>query len=97
MSADRKPREGDVVVWTKPACQQCRMVKFRLEAANIPFVEADITVPENHHDLDYFRSLGYSSAPITEFGEIAVPGFIPSEIDQIISAWRAAHPSEVSS
>lgn len=97
MSAERKPREGDVVVWTKPACQQCRMVKFRLEAANVPFVEADITAAENHHDLDYFRSLGYLSAPITEYGSIAVPGFIPSEIDQIISAWRAAHPSEVSS
>lgn len=79
-----------VIVWTKPACQQCRIVKFRLEAAGVEFEERDITAPANHKDLEYFQGLGYRSAPITEFGELAVPGFVPSEIDRIIAAWRAA-------
>lgn len=87
-----QPHEGDVIVWTKPSCQQCRMVKFKLEAASVPYVEADITAREHAADLEHFRSLGYSSAPITEYRGIAVPGFMPSEIDRVIEAWRADHP-----
>jgi len=86
-----------VVVWTKPACQQCRMVKFRLEAAGVPYVEQDLTAAENARDLEHFRGLGYSSAPITEYGGIAVPGFMPSDIDRVVEAWRAAHPAGVMS
>lgn len=84
-----RPAEGDVIVWTKPSCQQCRMVKFRLEAADVKYVEADITAPEHAADLEHFRGLGYLSAPITEYRDIAVPGFMPSEIDRIINAARA--------
>jgi glutaredoxin-like protein NrdH len=73
------------------------MVKFRLEAAKVSFVERDITAPENAKDLEYFRGLGYSSAPITEFGDIAVPGFMPTDIDRVIEAWRAKHPAEAAS
>lgn len=79
-----------VIVWTKPSCVQCRLVKLRLEAASVPFEERDLTAPESAKDLEHFRGLGYSSAPITEYGGIAVPGFMPSEIDRIIEAWRAA-------
>lgn len=78
-----------VTVWTKPSCQQCRLVKFRLQAAGVPFEEEDLTAPENAKDLEHFRGLGYASAPITEYGGIAVPGFMPSEIDRVIEAWRA--------
>lgn len=84
-----------VIVWTKPACVQCRMVKFRLDAANVPYEERDLTAPSNAKDMEYFRGLGYSSAPITEYEGIAAAGFMPSEIDRIIAAWRADHPAEV--
>lgn len=80
-----------VIVWTKPACQQCRMVKFRLEAAGVEYEERDLTALEAAKDLEHFRGLGFSSAPITEFGQIAVPGFMPSEVDRVIAAWRAAN------
>lgn len=79
-----------IVVWTKPSCQQCRMVKYRLEVAGVPFEERDLTAPEHAKDLAHFTGLGYRSAPITEYGELAVPGFVPSEIDQVIAAWRVA-------
>lgn len=86
----------DVIVWTKPSCQQCRMVKFRLDAAGVTFEERDLTAPENAKDLAHFRGLGYSSAPVTEYGEIAVPGFMPSDVDRVISAWRADQAAGVS-
>lgn len=84
-----------IIVWTKPSCQQCRMVKYRLEVAGVPFEERDLTDPHNAKDLAHFVGLGYRSAPITEFGDLAVPGFVPSEIDQVIEAWRAAQRQEV--
>ena len=84
-----------VTVWTKPACQQCRMVKFRLEAAGVEYVEQDLTAPEHSKDLDHFRGLGYSSAPITEYCGLAFPGFMPSEIDRVIEAWRAHNTKAV--
>ena len=57
--------------------------------------ERDLTAPEHASDLEYFRGLGYSSAPITEYGGSAVPGYMPAEIDRIIDAWRAEHPTAV--
>lgn len=86
-----------VTVWTKPACQQCRMVKFRLEAAGVAYVEQDLTAPEHAKDLEHFRGLGFASAPITEYGSLAFPGFMPSELDRVIDAWRAEHPEAVTS
>lgn len=84
-----------IIVWTKPSCQQCRMVEYRLELAGVPFEERDLTDPHHAKDLAHFVGLGYRSAPITEFGDLAVPGFVPSEIDQVIEAWRAAQRQEV--
>ena len=77
-----------IVVWTKPACVQCTAVKRRLTEAGVPFEERDLTAPENAKDLAHFVGIGYRSAPITEYGEIAVPGFVPSEIDRVVEAWR---------
>lgn len=46
--------------------------------------ERDLTTSENEESLKRFKTLGYTSAPITEFGSHAVPGYIPAEIDNII-------------
>lgn len=78
-----------VTVWTKPDCQQCRMVKHRLEIAGVEFEERDLTAPEYAKDLRHFIGIGYRSVPITEFKHLAVPGFVPAEIDRVIDAWRA--------
>lgn len=85
---------GDITVWTKPGCVQCTAVKTRLARAGVPFTERDLTHPDNASDLEYFQRLGYRSAPVTEHGDAAVPGFVPAEIDRIIAAWREGHPAE---
>lgn len=79
-----------ITVWTKPNCVQCRLVKARLTTAGVPYTEQDITAPENTRELEYFKGLGYLSAPITEYGKLAFAGFIPAEIDRIADAYRAA-------
>ncbi len=83
-----------VIVWSKPSCQQCRMVKYRLEAADVAFEERDLTAPDAVKDLEHFRGLGYTSAPITEYGELVVAGFHPTHLDQVIDAWRVAQGVE---
>ena len=47
-------------------------------------VEEDLTAPENETQLSYFKGLGYTSAPITEYGTHLVPGYIPAEIDDVL-------------
>lgn len=88
------PPTGDITVWTKPNCVQCTAVKRRLTDAGVPFTERDLTAPEHEKDLEHFKGIGYATAPITEHGIVAVPGFVPAEIDLIIAAWRAGHPAE---
>lgn len=85
---------SDVTVWTKPICGQCIGVKAALTAAKVPFVEPDLTAPEAAKDLEYFKSLGLGSAPITEYRGKAVPGFLPSEIREVIDLWRSDHHAE---
>lgn len=85
----------DVIVWSKPGCVQCDAVKRRLRAAGVPYTEPDLTSEEHAKDLEYFKGLGYSSAPITEYEGIAFSQFMPGEVDRVIAAWRADHAEEV--
>ena len=77
-----------IIVWTKPNCVQCTAVKRRLIEASVKFEERDITAPEHVKDLEWFKSLGYLSAPITEYKKILVPGYVPAELDELINTWR---------
>lgn len=83
-----------VIVWKKPSCGQCTAVKVKLLTAGVEFEERDLTAPDAAKDLEHFRGLGYTSAPITEYGELVVAGFHPTHLDQVIEAWRAAHTVE---
>lgn len=52
-----------VTVYSKPACMQCRMTKRYLDAANVPYVEKDVTTdPEAAQAV---RDLGYKALPVT--------------------------------
>ncbi|QDF16962.1 NrdH-like glutaredoxin [Microbacterium phage YellowPanda] len=50
--------------------------------------EQDLTAEENNKQLEYFKGLGYMSAPITEYKDSAIPGFIPSELDDMVASWK---------
>ena len=58
----------------------------------------DLTAEEHFADLEHFKSLGYTSAPITEYEGSAIPGYNPDELDKLIENWktdRASHPAGV--
>lgn len=71
------------------------MLNVRFAAVGMDRAVFRFDDPHNARDLAHFVGLGYRSAPITEFGDLAVPGFVPSEIDHVIEAWRAAQRQEV--
>lgn len=66
------------------------MVKRRLDTVKAEYIERDLSDPENARDLEYFKGLGYSSAPLTELGKRVVAGYIPAEIDLLIGEWYAS-------
>ncbi|AZV01772.1 NrdH-like glutaredoxin [Microbacterium phage ArMaWen] len=98
-----------IILWSKPVCQQCYMVK-RLLIKELDgregvdredtmalwntliregkVVEYDITAPENADQLEYFKKLGYLSAPITEYHGSATPGFNVAELKDKANAWK---------
>lgn len=55
--------------------------------------EADLTAEERAKDLEYFKGLGYGSAPLTEFNNSIVPGFNVAELDKLIEAWKLQEPA----
>ncbi|QDF15919.1 hypothetical protein HWC34_gp09 [Microbacterium phage Alex44] len=54
-------------------------------------VEKDLTAEEHREDLEYFKSLGYASAPITEFQGSAVPGFNVAELKDLAHKFKLQH------
>ncbi|QYC53779.1 NrdH-like glutaredoxin [Microbacterium phage EugeneKrabs] len=50
--------------------------------------ENDLTAEENAKELEYFKGLGYMSAPITEYMNHAIPGFIPPELEDMAHSWK---------
>lgn len=56
-----------VYVYTKPNCDQCKMVKKYLNNKNIPFVEINM---ENNEDIiNFLKGQGISDPPAIFYGE----------------------------
>lgn len=79
-----------IVVYSKPACVQCTAVKRRLTAAGVPFVELDLTAPEQAAQLEHFKAEGFLTAPVTEYGGQLVGGYNVDAIDSIIEQYQRA-------
>lgn len=77
---------NEVTVYSKPSCQQCTATKRWLKQRDIPFTEADATVPGNAEAIKY---LGYMQAPVIVYApdgpgsEVHWSGFNPTELEKI--------------
>lgn len=54
-------------------------------------VEHDLTDPDNEKTLEYFKGLGFTSAPVTEYLGSIAGGYVPAHVDDIIASWRKDH------
>lgn len=78
-----------VVVYTKPACQQCDATKRWLKQHAIRFTQHDLS--EDEETLEKIKSMGYQGAPvvIVPFDHPAIPGhhwygFNPVELSKLL-------------
>lgn len=60
----------------------CKMTKKFLTEKGADFVE--INIDEQPEHIDYIKSLGFSSAPIIEAGDVVFSGFQPGKLKDII-------------
>lgn len=70
-----------VTVYTLPACVQCDSTKRYLSKNLIEFTEIDMTKDEEA--LQRIRDLGFSQAPVVEFGDEVWSGFRFDKLSQI--------------
>ena len=61
---------------------QCKMTKKFLEQNGAEFEE--INIDQHPEKIDYVKSLGFSSAPVIEAGDIVFSGFKPAKLKEII-------------
>lgn len=72
-----------ITVYSKNNCMQCRMTKKFLEENGADFQEINIDVETDK--IDYVKSLGFTSAPVIEAGEVVFSGFQPAKLKELLS------------
>lgn len=60
----------------------CKMTKKFLTENGVDFEE--INIEEHPEKIEYVKSLGFSSAPVIEAGDIVFSGFQPSKLKELI-------------
>lgn len=61
---------------------QCKMSKKFLEQHGADFEEINLDeVPEK---IDYVKSLGFTSAPVIEAGDVVFSGFQPNKLKELL-------------
>jgi len=71
-----------IQVWTTPNCVQCRQTKRILDKNNVAYDSFDLT--QHPEELDNFKSLGLTSAPIVVSGDTRFSGFRLDKLNKLI-------------
>lgn len=71
-----------ITVYTKNNCMQCKMTKRYLTEHHTEFEE--INIEEQPEKVDYVKSLGFTSAPVIEAGDIVFSGFQPNKLKELV-------------
>ncbi|MBF7093933.1 redoxin NrdH [Streptococcus sp. HF-1907] len=71
-----------ITVFSKNNCMQCKMTKKFLEQNGAEFEE--INIDEHPEKVDYVKSLGFTSAPVIEAGDLVFSGFQPAKLKEIV-------------
>ncbi|MGF0111223.1 glutaredoxin-like protein NrdH [Streptococcus sp. SGI.013] len=72
-----------ITVFSKNNCMQCKMTKKFLEQNGADFQE--INIDEQPDKVEYVKSLGFTSAPVIEAGEVVFSGFQPAKLKEILN------------
>lgn len=64
-----------IVLFTKPNCMPCRATKRYLKENGVNF---EVRSLEEQSNIDEIKALGYSTAPVTIFGDVVEVGGLPA-------------------
>lgn len=74
---------GNITIYTKNGCVQCKMTKKYLQEHNINFEEKNINTDPNA--VDYLKDLGYRSVPVLfTKDDNPIVGFRPDKLKDLI-------------
>lgn len=71
-----------ITVFTKNNCMPCKMTKKFLTENGVDFEE--INIEEQPDKVDYVKSLGFSSVPVIEAGDVVFSGFQPAKLKALL-------------
>ncbi|MHA7299380.1 glutaredoxin family protein [Pseudarthrobacter sp. MDT1-22] len=79
----------NIVLYSKPGCQQCRLTAMSFDKARIAYTSIDLT--SNDAALEYVQDLGYAQAPVVVVDDHHHwSGFNPTEIERLTQALKLA-------
>ena len=70
----------DVIVYSKPNCPHCNIVKANFKKYNVPFTEVDIT--KDADALKLIKAHGFTAAPVVTDGFDSFSGADAKGIDR---------------
>lgn len=70
-----------IIVYTKPACMQCKATQRLLDNSGLEYETVDISMDDEARD--YVMALGYVQAPVVVAGSEHWSGFRPERIKSI--------------
>lgn len=73
-----------ITVYSQPSCQQCTATIRRLTNAGAAFEVEEITDDVRAAA----KSMGVTSAPIVQFGDLTIGGYNPIAIDDMVNAQK---------
>jgi glutaredoxin-like protein NrdH len=75
--------QNNVVVYSKPNCQQCEMTKTYLSNKGVDYIVVDIS--KDQDAFSRISQLGYRQVPVVESGEEHWSGFQPAKLNAILN------------
>lgn len=73
-----------ITVYSKPACSQCNMTKYKLDKLKLDYEVIDVTEDENA--FQHIKDLGYLQVPVVQIGNDGRhwSGFRPDLLDELV-------------
>jgi glutaredoxin-like protein NrdH len=83
----------NILLYSKPGCQQCRLTSLSLDKAGLKYTSVDLTT--NDAALEYVQGLGYAQAPVVVVDDHHHwSGFNPTEIEKLARGLQHADGSQ---
>lgn len=86
-----------ITVWDKGEnfCPECFAVKKAFDLQGVVYETKDLTAPENHEMLEWFKSQGYAKAPIVETPTHRFAGNRPDEVTKVVDEAHSYQQAQV--